>query len=96
MPYVRAGARSWRSTPDLDLGHMHEGVIIRRLREQRGLKQEYVAAEVGISPSQLCRLEKGSKMLGYRLAVRLARVLGCALTDFDHGAAAAAWSAGRL
>ena len=64
---------------------MHEGEHIRRIREALGLKQEYVAAEAGMHPSALCRIEKRKKLLMYREAVRLARVLGCDLAAFDDG-----------
>lgn len=64
---------------------MHEGEHIRRIREARGLKQEYVAAECGLHPTALCRIEKGKKALLYRVAVRIARVLGCDLAAFHDG-----------
>ena len=58
---------------------------MRRIREDKGLKQEYVAAEAGLHPTALCRIEKGKKALLYREAVRVARVLECDLRSFDDG-----------
>jgi len=56
---------------------------IRRIREGLGLSQKYVATEVGISPSTLCRVEGGKQPLLYRLAIHLALVLDCDLGAFD-------------
>jgi transcriptional regulator with XRE-family HTH domain len=64
---------------------MKEGQRIRRIRESLGWKLKYVAAEVGISITTLSRIERGLRVLDYRLAVRLARVLGCDLGAFDEG-----------
>lgn len=64
---------------------MHEGERIRRIRESLGLQQKYVAAEVGVTPSVLNRVEKGWTTLNYRLAVRLARLFNCDVGAFDDG-----------
>ena len=62
---------------------MHEGDRIRRIRESLGLQQKYVAAELGVSPSTINRIEKGLVALSYRMAVRLARLFNCDLGAFD-------------
>lgn len=62
---------------------MHEGERIHRIRLSLGLTQDYVAREVGISPSALSHIEHAKQVLSYRLAVRLARLFMCDLGAFD-------------
>jgi len=62
---------------------MHEGQRICRIRESLGLQQKYVAAESGVSPSTINRIEKGRVTLTYRMAIRLARLFNCDLGAFD-------------
>ena len=58
------------------------GENIRRIRKQKGLIQEYVAQKAGITPSMLCKIEKGSKNLTLQRGKAIADVLECTLEEF--------------
>lgn len=47
---------------------------LRQIRERRGLTQEGMAAELGLTPNHLARLERGERAVGEPL-IRLARLL---------------------
>ena len=44
-----------------DRPNQHVGALLHGLREQAGLTQAQVAAEVGIDPSLISRVERGSR-----------------------------------
>jgi transcriptional regulator with XRE-family HTH domain len=48
---------------------------IRRRREERGLNAAELARRTGISPAYVTRIEKGDKVPGEEVAVRIAKVL---------------------
>lgn len=55
---------------------------IREVRKSRGVTLEELSEGTGISPSHLSRIEAGSRGLELQNAVRIARSLGCEVTDF--------------
>lgn len=56
------------------------GQYLRRLRTERGLMQKQIAAELGVPPSYLSNLERGSRVyLGEEMLKRFSRALS--LTD---------------
>lgn len=57
------------------------GENIRRIRDQKGLKQMYVAQKAGIEPSMLCQIEKGVKNPSIRTGKAIADILGCTLDE---------------
>ena len=56
---------------------MSVGANIRRLREEKGLSQSYVAERAGISQAMLCQVERGTKNPSLQVGVEIARLLGC-------------------
>jgi transcriptional regulator with XRE-family HTH domain len=60
---------------------IRSGDLIRTRREQRGWKQEDLAAAAGTTAQQISRLETGARQLTEKWLGRLARALGCATAD---------------
>lgn len=60
---------------------MSVGSNIRRIRENKGLSQVYVAEQIGVTQSMLCQVERGTKNPSLQLSVEIAEVLGCTLDD---------------
>jgi putative transcriptional regulator len=60
---------------------------LMKMREQRGLRQEDVAGEVGISRSYYGHIENGNRNPSYGLAKQIAKCLGvepeCIFFDLD-------------
>lgn len=56
-------------------------VRVLRKRVQAGLAQNELAARVGISAAQLCRIEKGKSGASASVLSRLAVQLDCAIAD---------------
>ncbi|MCZ4605247.1 helix-turn-helix transcriptional regulator [Streptomyces sp. Lzd4kr] len=54
---------------------------VLRKRVQAGLAQNELAARVGISAAQLCRIEKGKSGASASVLSRLAEQLDCAIAD---------------
>ena len=52
-----------------------------RERVKAGLEQQELAAQVGISAAQMCRIESGKTGASVDVLHRLARVLGCDVAD---------------
>lgn len=52
-----------------------------RKRVQAGLAQNTLAARIGISAAQLCRIEKGKSGASAPVLLRLADELGCAVAE---------------
>jgi molybdate-binding protein/transcriptional regulator with XRE-family HTH domain len=61
---------------------------VRRLREQRGLPQQALAAQVGLSRQGLSAIEAGRAVPGVDVALRLARALDVAVEELFPQAAA--------
>jgi transcriptional regulator with XRE-family HTH domain len=60
---------------------MSAGIAIKRLREERGLTLEELAPDIGISVSQLSRIENGKREPKLADILRIARRLGVNLSD---------------
>ena len=58
------------------------GERMRLIRTVKGLKQTWVAQQVGISQGLLSRIEKGSSRASFEQALRIAQALGCSVQDF--------------
>jgi len=66
------------------------GVSLRRVRHERGLSQEALAAATGLSANFVGEMERGLKAPGLAVIVRLARALDTSvnelLVDFTDSA----------
>lgn len=60
---------------------MSVGENIRRLREERGFSQVFLAQEVGITQAMLCQVERGTKNPSLQIGCRIAVILGCRVED---------------
>ena len=60
---------------------MSVGENIRRIREEKGLTQSYVAERAGISQAMLCQIERGTKNPSLQVGKEIADILGC---DLDY------------
>lgn len=60
---------------------MSVGANIRRIREEKGLSQAYVAERAGISQAMLCQVERGTKNPSLQVGVEIARLLGCEVSE---------------
>lgn len=54
---------------------------LRRIREEKNVKQIELANAVGISQAMLSQLERGTKNLTVNLAVEIIKALNCDITD---------------
>lgn len=63
------------------------GQKVRILRSRRGLSQEYLAEELGISQSTMARIEAGRSELPASLLPKLCGILHVSLTYFFNGSA---------
>src|SRR3990172_769666 len=61
---------------------MNIGLEIRLLRERRGMTSKDLAARLGLSQSQMSRLEKGQRRIDAGLLNRVAEALGVAPAFF--------------
>jgi transcriptional regulator with XRE-family HTH domain len=61
--------------PDLAL-------LIKRLREERGISQEQLAFDAGITISTLSRIERGLNSPGWLTVRRITTALGLSLGEF--------------
>jgi transcriptional regulator with XRE-family HTH domain len=73
---VASAAISPRARADMALA-----TVLRRLREKRGLSQETLAHESGITTSSLNRIESGAAAPGWSTVRRLAEALGVSLAE---------------
>ena len=60
---------------------MSVGENIRRIREDKGLTQAYVAEQAGISQAMLCQIERGTKNPSLQVGKEIADILGCELSS---------------
>ena len=58
------------------------GGLIESLREGEGMSQAAFARKLGVSPSHLCDIEKGRKVVSPERAARFAKVLGRSREQF--------------
>lgn len=56
--------------------------VYRRYREQAGMTQTQVAEKVGVHPSMINKIEKGTRVPTLTLAGLLADLYGCTTDDF--------------
>lgn len=56
---------------------MSVGENIRRLREEKGISQAWLADKAGISQPMLCQIERGTKNPSFQIGLEIARLLGC-------------------
>lgn len=61
---------------------MSVGSNIRCIRKARGITQERLAEEAGISQAMLCQVEKGLKNPSLLVSAEMAKILGCRIEDF--------------
>ena len=61
------------------------GRVLTVRRWQRHMTQKTLALMVGVHPSPISGMERGSRTIGPRMAQRLARVLGCGWRDMVSG-----------
>jgi transcriptional regulator with XRE-family HTH domain len=71
-----SGAAVPRSKPDQRLVN-----VLGRLREERGLSQEQLAHEAGLTASGYNRIEAGKSSPGWSTVCRLAEALGVSLRE---------------
>jgi transcriptional regulator with XRE-family HTH domain len=62
-------------------GQLAFGRAIRELREQRGLSQEALAAEVGVHRTYMGSVERGERNVSLNNIVRIASALGMRASD---------------
>lgn len=62
------------------------GDAVRALRERRGLQQNELSAASGLTPSQICAVEKGRRPPSLRTLRRLCAALGATLDDLLRAA----------
>ncbi|GFI16413.1 HTH-type transcriptional regulator SinR [Lachnospiraceae bacterium] len=64
---------------------MNVGKNIRRIREQTGFTQAYVAEQAGVTQAMLCQIERGTKNPSLQLGAEIARILNCSLESLLAG-----------
>lgn len=65
---------------------MNIGNKIKRMRELKGLKQEYIADQLHMTQSNYSRIENNQVKIKYELLLKVAHVLGTtpdSITNFD-------------
>jgi Predicted transcriptional regulators len=60
---------------------------VREYRERKGLSQEALARELGVSRQTIASIEKGLSEPRVLLAIAIGAVLGAAITDLFRGGA---------
>jgi transcriptional regulator with XRE-family HTH domain len=55
--------------------------VLKRLREERGVTQEQLAFDAGITASALSRIERGLNSPGWSTVCRIASALGISLAE---------------
>jgi len=60
------------------------GSAIRRMRRERDLSQEAVAAAAGVHPNQVGRLERGTADVYTSTMLRVVAGIGVSLSDVAH------------
>ena len=61
------------------------GERIRRYREEHGLSQKQMAEQSEVTPSQLCRYEKGTEVPRIDALSRIAAFMQCTIDYLYHG-----------
>ena len=60
---------------------MSIGANIRRIREEKGLKQVELAKMANVTQAMICQIELGTKPPSLPLSVDIAKVLECSIDD---------------
>lgn len=60
---------------------MSVGENIRRIREEKGLTQNWVSEKVGIAQATLCQIERETRNPSLQVGKAIADALGCSLDD---------------
>lgn len=60
---------------------MNVGENIRRIREEKGLTQAYVAKQSGITQAMLCQIERGTKNPSLQVGKEIANILDCGIDN---------------
>lgn len=58
---------------------------IRRLREERGIKQKELAERISVTPALVARFEAGTKVPSVALALAIAEVFECSTDEIIKG-----------
>jgi len=58
------------------------GIVLRKLRKERGLSQETLAFEAGIERNYISLLELGHNSVSIKMIFRLARALNISVAEF--------------
>ena len=61
---------------------MSVGENIRRIREERNMRQAELAEQVGVTQAMICQIEKGIKTPSILVAAEIAKALECKTDDF--------------
>lgn len=61
---------------------MSIGANIRRIRRAKDITQESLAKQIGVRQSMIASIETGAKRCTMEVGAKIARVLGCKVTDF--------------
>lgn len=56
--------------------------LIREILKKRGITQAVLAAEIGISRTQLCRILKGTRRLSVNKVIQLSKITGIPIERF--------------
>ena len=60
---------------------MSIGANIRRIREEKGLKQVELAKMANVTQAMICQIERGTKPPSLPLSVDITKVLECSIDD---------------
>lgn len=64
---------------------MSIGENVKKIREDKGIKQSELAERVGVTQSMMSQIERGSKVPSMPLGAELAKVLECSMDDLYRG-----------
>lgn len=64
---------------------MNIGGNIRRIREEKGMRQCALAEAVGVTGSMISMIERGTRVPSLPLGADIARVLDVRIDDLMHG-----------
>lgn len=62
----------------------HYGPILGRIRRERSLKAEYVARQIGISPTTYSRIEQGLCSATYERVAEICRQLDFSMQELEE------------
>jgi DNA-binding XRE family transcriptional regulator len=65
-----------RLFPDLDDPKKTPGIALRGVRLRHNMTQKQMAEKIGIAQGDLSKMEKGDRVIGKKLAIRIGEALG--------------------